>query len=49
MSYSGYDLEDAIILNKNAVQRGMGINITARRLVVEFTGNDTNGDILVTK
>jgi DNA-directed RNA polymerase III subunit RPC2 len=36
MSYSGYDIEDAIILNKSSLDRGFGRVITYRRVKTEF-------------
>jgi DNA-directed RNA polymerase III subunit RPC2 len=36
MSYSGYDIEDAIILNKASLDRGYGQVATYRRYTTEF-------------
>jgi DNA-directed RNA polymerase III subunit RPC2 len=36
MSYSGYDIEDAVILNKSALDRGFGRVATYRRVKTEF-------------
>jgi len=36
MSYSGYDIEDAIILNKSSLDRGFGRVAMYRRVKTEF-------------
>lgn len=36
MSYSGYDIEDAVILNKGSLDRGFGRIIYRRRYVTEI-------------
>jgi DNA-directed RNA polymerase III subunit RPC2 len=36
MSYSGYDIEDAIILNKASLDRGFGRVSVYRRVKTEF-------------
>lgn len=36
MSYSGYDIEDAVILNKSSLDRGFGRIISLRRVKTEF-------------
>jgi len=36
MSYSGYDIEDAVILNKASLDRGFGRVATYRRVKTEF-------------
>jgi DNA-directed RNA polymerase III subunit RPC2 len=36
MSYSGYDIEDAIILNRASLDRGYGQLVTYRRYTTEF-------------
>jgi DNA-directed RNA polymerase III subunit RPC2 len=36
MSYSGYDIEDAVILNKSSLDRGFGRVATYRRVKTDF-------------
>jgi DNA-directed RNA polymerase III subunit RPC2 len=36
MSYSGYDIEDAVVLNKASLDRGFGRIMTLKRLEAEF-------------
>lgn len=36
MSYSGYDIEDAVILNKASLDRGFGRVAVYRRVKTEF-------------
>ena len=36
MSYSGYDIEDAIILNRNSLDRGFGMVASYRRYQTDF-------------
>jgi len=36
MSYSGYDIEDAVILNKSSLDRGFGRAATYRRVKTDF-------------
>lgn len=46
MSYSGYDIEDAIILNKGSIDRGFGRIIYMRRYTTDFEGYGERGDFL---
>ncbi len=36
MSFSGFDIEDAIVLNKSSVERGFGRALVNKKEVVEF-------------
>ena len=42
MSYSGYDIEDAVIVNKASMDRGFGRTLYYRRHEAELK---TNGDL----
>jgi DNA-directed RNA polymerase III subunit RPC2 len=48
MSYSGYDIEDAIILNKSSLDRGFGRVATYKRVKTEFETNNGIMDSLKT-
>ena len=52
MSYSGYDIEDAVMLNKAALDRGFGRSFYFRRFETELTRSEEEaqiGDILLPK
>jgi len=36
MSYSGYDIEDAIVMNKSSLDRGFGRCIVMKRYAILF-------------
>ena len=48
MSYSGYDIEDALILNKSSLDRGFGRVATYKRVKTEFETNNGIMDSLKT-
>ena len=43
MSYSGYDIEDAVILNRGALDRGFGRALYIRKVETELKKNIING------
>lgn len=48
MSFSGYDIEDAIIMSKSSIQKGFGRAIQSKKEVVAFErGLENDGEILV--
>jgi DNA-directed RNA polymerase III subunit RPC2 len=50
MSYSGYDIEDAVILNKSSLDRGFGRALCYRRWVTTLKRNpDGTSDMLAKK
>ena len=36
MSFSGYDIEDAVVINWSSIERGLGWAICGKKLVVDF-------------
>lgn len=36
MSYSGYDIEDAIVMNKSSLDRGFGRCIAMKKYLIRF-------------
>lgn len=42
MSYSGFDIEDAVIINKASIERGLGRAVLSKKFVVDFEKIDTN-------
>lgn len=48
MSFSGYDIEDAIIMSKSSIQKGFGRAIQSKKEVITFErGLENEGEILV--
>ena len=47
MSFSGYDIEDAVVINKGSIQRGFGRAIVSKSVSVNFEGGLHQGDFLV--
>ncbi|KAF6143408.1 hypothetical protein GIB67_029577 [Kingdonia uniflora] len=49
MSYSGYDIEDAIVMNKSSLDRGFGRCIVMKRLeaIKEKYANNTSDELMV--
>jgi DNA-directed RNA polymerase III subunit RPC2 len=47
MSYSGYDIEDAVVLNRSAVDRGFGRTLVLKKMVTSLKryGNMTEDRI----
>ena len=43
LSYTGYDMEDAMILNKSAYERGMGYGIVYKTVVKKLNENSSRG------
>ena len=46
MSYSGYDIEDAVILNKSSLDRGFGRALAFRRYQTNLKDKLGNGDVI---
>lgn len=48
MSYSGYDIEDAVVISRSSIERGFGRAFVKKKKVINFErGLRTNGDNLV--
>lgn len=48
MSYSGYDIEDAVVISRSSIERGFGRAFLKKKKVVNFErGLRSSGDILV--
>jgi DNA-directed RNA polymerase III subunit RPC2 len=43
MSYSGYDIEDAIVMNRYSIDRGFGRCFVMKRTTTELKKNYFNG------
>ena len=47
MSYSGFDIEDAVVINRGSIERGFGRAICGKKIVIDFEGGDMNGEVLI--
>ncbi len=48
MSFSGYDIEDALVISKSSIEKGFGWAIQFKKEVVNFQrGNNGLNDILI--
>lgn len=48
MSYSGYDIEDAVVISRSSIERGFGRAFVKKKKVINFErGLRTHGDNLV--
>lgn len=48
MSYSGFDIEDAVVLNKSSIEWGFGRAILSKKFVAELETNIFNeGEIIL--
>lgn len=48
MSFSGYDIEDAVVMSRGAIERGFGRTLVTKKVVVDFErGLENPGDVLL--
>ena len=48
MSFSGFDIEDAILMNKASIERGFGRTIVRKKFVIDFEKNlNGDGDVVI--